>query len=203
MEQIRRQQALQTAKPQLSPAENLRRLKAAEPGHASVGLPSALITVHVFQDLKCSMCKVAARDVLPAMDKEFIQTGKVRLVYLDFPMGEQERQLAQAARCLNEGREYERFIQSALNQIKIPANEIIHAFVAQDPEAFKRCVDSHGNEEAVRADLILATALGVDGTPSFFINGQPLIGAQPYERFRQAILQAKPVMVSKRSRRAK
>jgi protein-disulfide isomerase len=56
-----------------------------------------------------------------------------------------------------------------------------------DRERFERCLDGHTMRAAVEADLAEGRALGVRSTPSFLINGKPLVGAQPVEAFRVAI----------------
>jgi len=56
-----------------------------------------------------------------------------------------------------------------------------------DRERFERCLDGHKLRAAVEADLAEGRALGVRSTPTFFINGKPLVGAQPAEAFRVAI----------------
>ncbi|MEK7583142.1 MAG: thioredoxin domain-containing protein [Patescibacteria group bacterium] len=60
-----------------------------------------------------------------------------------------------------------------------------------DKKAFATCLDSDKYAARVKQDMESGSALGVDGTPSFFINGTPLVGAQPIDQFRAAIEQAK------------
>ncbi len=60
-----------------------------------------------------------------------------------------------------------------------------------DKKAFVSCLDSDKYAARVKQDLDSGSALGVDGTPSFFINGVALVGAQPIEQFRTVIEQAK------------
>jgi protein-disulfide isomerase len=62
--------------------------------------------------------------------------------------------------------------------------------VGLDAEAFARCLDTRTFKDAVEADLAQARALGVTGTPTFFINGRPLVGAHPVENFRAVIDEA-------------
>jgi predicted DsbA family dithiol-disulfide isomerase len=59
-----------------------------------------------------------------------------------------------------------------------------------DQDSFKRCLDERRFADAVETDVSQARALGVSGTPTFIINGQPLVGAQPIDTFRQVIEQA-------------
>jgi predicted DsbA family dithiol-disulfide isomerase len=56
-----------------------------------------------------------------------------------------------------------------------------------DTDTFDACLESGQHEAAVLADLEYGVSLGIDGTPAFFLNGNFLSGAQPFETFRQAI----------------
>jgi predicted DsbA family dithiol-disulfide isomerase len=56
-----------------------------------------------------------------------------------------------------------------------------------DIAVFRHCVDSGAMADNVRDDFVAGLAAGVRGTPAFFINGQPISGAQPLEVFRQLI----------------
>jgi predicted DsbA family dithiol-disulfide isomerase len=62
------------------------------------------------------------------------------------------------------------------------ANEI-----GLDRGAFQECLNSPDAQAAVSADSLLALQTGLSSTPSFLINGKPLVGAQPFEAFQQAI----------------
>ena len=56
--------------------------------------------------------------------------------------------------------------------------------------AFNRCLDSSDFDAEIEADIAAGTAAGVSGTPSFFINGKEIVGAQPYGVFQQMITEA-------------
>jgi predicted DsbA family dithiol-disulfide isomerase len=59
--------------------------------------------------------------------------------------------------------------------------------LGMDLDAFDACVESEDAVAAVSADALLAIQSGLNSTPSFLVNGKPLIGAQPFESFQQAI----------------
>jgi predicted DsbA family dithiol-disulfide isomerase len=56
-----------------------------------------------------------------------------------------------------------------------------------DTDSFTECIDSNRYEEEVQADFDYASQLGIRSTPTFFINGIALVGAQPYDVFKQVI----------------
>src|SRR5690606_21413773 len=58
-----------------------------------------------------------------------------------------------------------------------------------DVSRFEAALADHRHEAAVREDVSLATSVGATGTPAFFINGRLLLGAQPYERFEEIVLE--------------
>ncbi len=183
--------------PKLLPAEKaFKLLSKVDASHASIGEPEAPILIHLFQDLKCSMCKAAMRDMFPRLKKEFLDTGKARLVFMDFPMGKEERILAEASRCANEEQLYLPFLETSFANLKEGAQALnirfAERFVGKVGHAFSTCVEAKRYEESVRADLLLAAQLGVNGTPTFFLNGKAFVGAQPFENLRKALLVTKP-----------
>jgi protein-disulfide isomerase len=118
--------------------------------------------------------------------------GKVRLVYKDFPLGFHPgaEPAAIAARCAGEGGlfwDYHDLLfvsQPAFSR----ADLLTYARrlgLAQDP--FESCLDSGRFRDAVNSDVQEGRSMGVSGTPTFFINGKRLVGAQPLSSFRRAI----------------
>jgi protein-disulfide isomerase len=118
--------------------------------------------------------------------------GRVRLVVKDFPLPSHPlaRPAHEAARCAAEsGRfwpyhdrlfeEQPRFDRDALIRYAVE--------VGLDAGAFTRCLDARSFAAAVEADISQGRALGVRGTPTFVVNGEFLVGAQPVEAFRRAV----------------
>jgi protein-disulfide isomerase len=121
----------------------------------------------------------------------------VRIVFKDFPLPSHTlAPLAhEAARCAGELGQYWPYHDRLFaaqpdfdrNDLLRYANEL-----GLPRDAFVACLDSHRFASAVAADLAQGRALGVRSTPSFLINGRPLIGAQPVDVFRTAIDEALP-----------
>lgn len=121
--------------------------------------------------------------------------GKVRLAFKDFPLDFHAgaRPAAEAARCAAQsGRFWEYHDLLFLAQPEFAREELIGYAVrlGLDRPAFTACLDSGRFRKAVDADLAEGAALGVRGTPTFFINGRRLVGAHPIEALREAVQDA-------------
>jgi protein-disulfide isomerase len=118
--------------------------------------------------------------------------GRVRLVFKDLPLPFHTRAPAahEAARCAAEsGRFWAYHDRLFAEQPAFQREDLVRYAVdlGVDRTAFTRCLDERRSKAAVEADVAQARALGITGTPTFIINGQPLVGAQPIEAFRNAI----------------
>lgn len=121
--------------------------------------------------------------------------GKIRLVYKDFPLSFHAgaRPAAEAARCAGEQKQFWPYHDLLfLSRPKFDREALIgYAERLQlDKDAFTACFDSSRHKDAVGADMAEGRALGVTGTPTFFVNGRKLVGAQPVEALREAVQSA-------------
>ena len=121
--------------------------------------------------------------------------GRVRLVFKDFPLASHELAMAahEAARCAGAQQRYWPYHDRLFKEQPRFQRDALVAYARDlglDRERFTRCLDSHAEEVLVRASRDEGRALGVKSTPTFMVNGSPLIGAQPVEAFRQAINEA-------------
>lgn len=121
--------------------------------------------------------------------------GRVRLVFKDFPlpMHDLAKPAHEAARCAGAlGRYWAYHDRLFAAQPDFERDQLIAyaVEVGLSREAFTRCLDERRFAKAVEADVAEGRALGVRGTPTFLINGQALVGAQPAEAFRAAIRDA-------------
>jgi protein-disulfide isomerase len=118
--------------------------------------------------------------------------GRVRLVYKDFPLPSHEFAIpaAEAARCAGVQDQYWPYHDRLFaNQPRFRRDDFLAYTegLGIDRARFSRCLDEHAQRAAVEASFAEGRALGVSSTPTFFINGRPLVGAQPVEAFREAI----------------
>jgi len=116
----------------------------------------------------------------------------VRIVYKDFPLDFHDRAwpAAEAARCAGAGGRYWEYHD--LLFLALPAFERDQLIgyagrLGLDRASFTECLDSRRFRRAVEADVAEGKSAGVRGTPTFFVNGRRLVGAQPLEAFRDAV----------------
>ena len=121
--------------------------------------------------------------------------GKVRLIFKDFPLGSHEGALpaAEAARCAGElGRFWEYHDLLFVGQPAFSATDLLGyaARLGLPSGPFAACVESHRHRDAVLADFAEGRAGGVQGTPTFFVNGRRIVGAQRLQVFQKAVQDA-------------
>ena len=154
------------------------------------GSEKAQVTIVKFEDFQCPYCKAVQpnyQEVLKRYD------GKVRLVHKDLPLDEihpQARQAAEAARCANdEGKFWEYHDKLYASSPKAAPEDL--KFYAKDlglkQDSFDKCLTSGKYKAAIQKDMNEAASLGLTGTPTFFINGRELSGAQSVEAISQII----------------
>jgi len=166
---------------------------------AVLGNKNAKVTIVEFSDYQCPFCRVFWRESYTQLKKEYIDTGKVKLVFRDYPlsfhpMGEPT---AQAAECAEEQGKYWEFHDKVFTE-QDKLGQATITYTVQDLKlwasqlglnavAFNSCLDSGKYKAEVGNDIADATKYGVTGTPSFFINGKFIVGAQPYNTFKTLI----------------
>ena len=121
--------------------------------------------------------------------------GKVRLVHKDFPLPSHAGALpaAEAARCAGaQGFFWEYHDLLYLSVPDFSRDDLISyaGRLNLDRNAFTTCIDAGRFRKQVEDDVAEGRAIGVRGTPTFVVNGTPLVGAQPIEAFREAVREA-------------
>jgi len=121
--------------------------------------------------------------------------GQVRLVFKDFPLDfhDRARPAARAARCAGEaGRFWEYHDLLFVGQPALSRESLLEYAeqLGMGRETFAGCLDGERFQAEVEKDLNEGRALGVTGTPTFFINGRRLVGAHPVETFREVVCEA-------------
>ncbi len=164
------------------------------------GDPHAPITLLEYSDFTCHFCKKFFHDTFPKLITEYIETGKVRFVYRDFPRGlGAPLRAADAARCAGEQQAYwpmhDRLFTSD-GQFSPENLNKIAADLQLQPEQFSQCLETHKYFPDIEKDLKDAGSLGIRGTPSFVIfptnvpddpNLILIPGAFPFETFKEEI----------------
>ena len=146
-------------------------------GRPFLGPEDAPITLVEFTDYECPFCGRHFRDTAPRILSQY--DGRIKYVVLNFPLstihpGAQKAALA--AECAHDqGKFWEYHDMLFRNQ------------AALDTVAFSTCLDSGAKRQQVLSDFQLGQSVGVSGTPMFFVNGQPLLGARPFSSFQRMI----------------
>ena len=165
------------------------RVKVASAGHPTEGSADAPITIVEFSDFQCPFCRAAEGSIKQVRQQ---YGDKVKLVYMDFPLGFHPHSMdaARAGRCAaDQGKFWQYHDALFANQSKLaPADlKATAAKLGLDAKRFDACFDSGKHETGIRADMAQGQSLGVTGTPTFFINGREMVGAQPPPQFSQLI----------------
>jgi protein-disulfide isomerase len=164
----------------LEGTEDMRRLTELATS-VNLGSEDAPVTIIVFGDYLCDHCAAFSLRERPVVVSNLVDTGRARLVFYDFPLDprpEAGRFLAaRAARCAgDQGRfwdYHDRLYQTqrnwALESNKLGVFEGYAEDLALDSGEFKGCLNSSRHAEAVSANIALARALGLDGTPAVLV----------------------------------
>lgn len=168
------------------------------------GKKDATLTLIEFSDFQCPFCGRHAKDTLPQLVKEYVDTGKLRYAFRDFPLEQihpNAVKAAEAARCAAE-QDKDKFWpmhdQLFANQKDLQAEKLPEyaKAVGLDDAKLKACVDSGKYTSAVRDDLAVGTKLDIHGTPTFVLgvsngdqvkNAVLIRGAQSFDSFKAEI----------------
>jgi protein-disulfide isomerase len=155
-----------------------------------------------FSDYQCPFCQRFFANTLPALKRDYIDTGKVRYVFRDFPLDSihpQARKAAEAAHCAgDQGKYWEMHDTLFKNQRALMVDNLkdLARGLGLKDDDFTSCLDQGKHAETVNGHFTAGSAIGITGTPSFFIGKTSadgtmeainIRGAQPIAAFRQAI----------------
>ena len=189
-------------------------ISASVDDDAILGDPNAEITIIEFSDYQCPFCRKFWTETLPLIKSEYIDTGKARLVYRDFPLTSlhpvavKSAEAAECARDLGGDVAYFEMHDKMFEEQKIldsgSAQGSVTKTVTYTTTDLKNwakeigynidsCLDSGKFSSEVQKDLADSQSAGGRGTPYFIImktgdkEGTPLEGAYPFEAFKQVI----------------
>lgn len=174
-------------------------LDPAQGARFALGREDAPVVVVDFSNYLCPHCQNHALQVLPRIKAEYIDTGKVRYLFRDFPFPGQAGVIraGEAAACAaDQGRyyEYHEVLFRAATSWGSLEGAALDRYLADlagqmglDQEAFAGCLASGRHREGVLADQKLATDLGLTGTPTFFVNGEKYGGYMDFAKWREAL----------------
>ncbi|MFQ5620919.1 MAG: DsbA family protein [Candidatus Nanoarchaeia archaeon] len=156
------------------------------------GDKDAPVTIVEFSDFECPFCGRFYRDTLPQITEKYINTGKVRFVYRNFPLSfhPNAQKAAEAAECAEDQDKFWEMHDLLFGKGVSGGVDTFKQFAVSlglDTSEFNNCLDSGKHASEVQKDFRDGQAAGISGTPGFVINGKLLSGAQPFAVFQQAI----------------
>ena len=161
----------------------------------SLGSPDAPVTIYEHSSLTCGHCAHFHTTTLPKIKEKYIDTGKVRLVFRDFPLGQLALVAAMLPHCAGPER-YFGFLdvlfrtqgQWAAAENPAVALQQITRMGGMSKDEFGACLDRKDLYRAIRERALDdQTVYGIDATPTFRIGGETIAGALPFEDFEKVI----------------
>ena len=178
------------AQPQAA-APTYRRYDIPTDGSYSIGPEDAAITIVEFSDYQCPFCVRWHEQVYNQLLAAY--PGKIRFVYRHLPLTQihpQAMPAAEAAMCAGEQNAYWQFHERLFINQESLGEELYISLATElglNLDAFNNCRETHKYQAQIQADMDFAVGLGVQSTPTFFINGLAMVGAQPLASFTQLI----------------
>lgn len=160
-----------------------------------LGDPDAPVTIYEYSSLTCPHCRSFHQDTLPQLKADYIDTGKAKLIYRDFPLDGAAAAASMLVRCAPEGRFYPLLeVLFARQDDWSPPNDVlavltqIGRFAGMGEEAIEACFANEALFNAIRdARTHYSEEHEIRSTPTFIIGDERISGAQPFETFVQAI----------------
>lgn len=161
------------------------------------GAPTAPVTVYEISDFQCPYCAEFAMRTMPTLEREYVQTGKVRFVFVNLPLPMHQNAVpaAELAMCgARQGKFWQLHDLLFRHQSRWAGLTEPGSFFLQlgdsagaDRDALATCVREGTVRALVRSDAEGAVRSGARSTPTFYIEGGLLVGAQPVEVFRTVL----------------
>ncbi|WP_075070920.1 DsbA family protein [Levilinea saccharolytica] len=156
----------------------------------SRGPADAPIILIAFSDYECPYCRHWEQNVWPQLEEAY--PGKIRLVYRDFPLlgiHPNAAPAAEAANCAGDQGQYWEYHDRLFAQesLETATFNTLAAELGLDTGKFQSCLDTQKFRAEVAADFRDGITLGIEGTPTFFVNGIRIVGNQPLRSFQELI----------------
>ena len=177
-----------------------------------LGSPTAPLTLYEFSDFQCPFCRKFFNETYTQLKKNYVDTGKLKIVYRHMPLSfhPAARPAALAAECAGDQGKFWEFHdtifqeQSKLNPKELTNPELYKTITFGEAEikgwaskipgidsnAFNECLAAGTHNDKVGANINQAMSIGINGTPTFVLNGKLIVGAQPFEAFSYALDQS-------------
>ncbi|MBS3089337.1 DsbA family protein [Candidatus Pacearchaeota archaeon] len=174
-----------------------------EIGEAPVlGNPNAPVVIYEFSDFSCPACALAAgansipnnpswKAPLPNIKKEYVDTGKAKLVFKYFPGHGTGAEAHRVGWCLNDQGLFWKFHDEVFTQQENTGNletmKSLALTIGANEKILDECLEQKKYDSLLQKDRVLGASNGVKGTPAFFVNNNFISGAQSFEQFKKII----------------
>ncbi|MBI2661952.1 DsbA family protein [Candidatus Woesearchaeota archaeon] len=159
-----------------------------------LGKKDAPVTIVEFSDYECPFCVRFYQQTLSQIKSNYVETGKAKFVYRDFPLSfhQQAESAAIAANCAGKQEKYFEFHDKIFNNggAAGKSNADYKRWAQElklDIAQWEECLSDPAQKQEIQKDIRDGSAVGVSGTPGFIINGKLISGAQPFSVFQQVI----------------
>ena len=162
-----------------------------------IGNKDAKVTIYEYSDFQCPFCEQFYKETLPELKKEYIDTGKVKIVYKDFPIQSHPEALpaSLAANCANEQGKFHEMHDLLFSKqddwsLQAEHMEVFKAFAKElnlNQTQFNDCLSTRKYQELINSERQEGINLGIKATPSFIIGNQKIIGAENFSKFKSVI----------------
>src|SRR5688572_23307183 len=162
------------------------------------GQPDASVTVYEIADFQCPFCARFARDVFPRIDSAYVKTGKVKWIFVNFPMPTHANAWTATEAAMCAGGVADKFwpmhdklfiTQAEWSGVVNPAS--LFSKYAKElglGESYEACVADDRMASIVVRDILNASGTGLTGTPAFAVNGEPIFtGVRPFEEWKDIL----------------
>src|SRR4030065_892175 len=186
------------------PSQELQDITASIDDDPVKGKADAPVTIIEFSDYQCPFCGRFVKNIFPDIAKKYIDTGKVKYIFRDFPLDfhKQAPKASEAANCAGDkGKYWEMHDKLFDNQSALTLDNLRQYAkdIGLDADSFNTCIDSGKHAAEIAKDFEDGKKAMVSGTPSFIIGktqsgkkdivGKKIVGARPFSSFEQVIEQ--------------
>lgn len=189
-----------TTTSQEAPSAPTQQITPPDIGHLPTeGDKNAKVTVIEFSDFQCPFCKRMFDETISLLRNDYVKTGKIKFAYRHYPLSfhQNAHKAAQASECASEQQKFWEYHDLLFKNQDVWANQSATQAAATfglyatelglDATQFDTCLQTEKYKEKVDEDFAAGNKAGVSGTPTTFINGKSIVGAQPYEAFKTEI----------------
>jgi len=171
-------------------------LKELPKGVPTLGNEDAKLTIVEFADFQCSYCAKFHKNVYPAIKSKYIDTGKVKFVYMDYAfLGQGSKDAAEAAKCSTEQGKFWQYHDEIYNNQAGENKSVINKLslekfaqnIGLDLTKFNLCVSLNKYDKSIEAEFNLGVKYGVTGTPGFIIGKQTMRGVSDIQSMESLI----------------